>query len=213
MLLPSPGRRRPRRPDLERQRVPPARRATPDDPHVHAVARRPRGARARRRDRRPRRWRGVRLGGVGRAGRAGGDLRSRPRLHRRPRRARVPHRGGRDGDPRHHPGARRAPRRDAGAGARRSRPPRRPPRAADASRRDRRVVRPRARGASRRRARRRRRATWTSPTAPGCGPPAKQPPCSASAAISSTIGACRARQTSVRGYWKHGRAGDGDDDA
>jgi len=64
-------------PELERQRVPPARRATADDPHVHALARRPRGPGARRRDRRPR-WRcRVRMGCVGRAGSAGRGPRAR----------------------------------------------------------------------------------------------------------------------------------------
>ncbi len=83
---------------------------------------------------------------------------------------------------------------DARAGARRSRPLRRPPRAAGASRRDRRVVRSRSPGRLRATRSAPPCATWSSRTAPGCGRPAKPPPCSASAAISSTTAACRARR-------------------
>ena len=56
LLLPSAGRRA-RDAEMERQRVPPARRATTDDPDFHAAPHRPRGPRARSRDRDPRWWR------------------------------------------------------------------------------------------------------------------------------------------------------------
>ena len=44
-----------------------------------------------------------------------------------------------------------------------------------------------------------------------CGPRARPPPCSGCVATSSRRAGCTRRQAVVRGYWKHGRAGDAGD--
>jgi hypothetical protein len=53
----------------------------------------------------------------------------------------------------------------------------------------------------------------TSSRARGCGRPAKPRRCSASAATCSSIEGCPGAHASVRGYWKHGRSADAEDDA
>ena len=54
------------------------------------------------------------------------------------------------------------------------------------------------------------RPSTSRPTC-ACGPRARPPPCSGCVATSSRSAGSPARQAVVRGYWKHGRAGDAGD--
>ena len=55
-------------------------------------------------------------------------------------------------------------------------------------------------------------ASTSRPTC-GCGPPARRPPCNGCGGTCSRTAGLARSQAVVRGYWKHGRAGDAGDPA